>query len=462
MRNMLCLAAAGLSLGAIAAAAPQNPSASAPQGLEVQKAAKPSAPESPDPRTKAPTYARDVAPILYKHCTTCHRPGEIAPMSLLTYGEVRPYARDIRDKVADGVMPPWHADMPHGTFLNERGLTDAERATILRWVANGAPRGDLKDAPPAPAYPEGWSIGTPDAIFQMQEEYRIPAEGTIAYEYFYIPTNFTEPKWIQAIEIRPGNRAVVHHVLVNYRVRPDQQRVPTLRFNQELQKPGPEPTGSRPPNRPGNVPQRLIGTYAPGTNPQVFQPGTALRLEPGGVLELQMHYTANGEAATDRTKVGFVFSKDPSPREVRPTQFYNTTLLIPAGARDVAINGEVEFVQDATVWGVFPHTHVRGKKWEYVLQLPDGTKKTILSVPRYDFNWQTYYMFKEPLQIPKGSRIVSTAWYDNSETNKSNPDPSADVRWGDQTWEEMQYTGLLYSPTVPATPTPPAGGAKRP
>ena len=158
-----------------------------------------------------------------------------------------------------------------------------------------------------------------------------------------------------------------------------------------------------------------------------------------------MHYTASGQDETDRTKVGFIFAKEPSPREVRASQFFNTTLWLPAGAADVAVSSNVEFVQDATVWGLFPHTHVRGKKWEYVLQLPDGTKRVILSVPRYDFNWQTYYMFKEPLQVPKGAKIVSTAWYDNSAANKSNPDPTVDVKWGDQTWEEMQYTGLLFS-----------------
>jgi hypothetical protein len=143
-----------------------------------------------------------------------------------------------------------------------------------------------------------------------------------------------------------------------------------------------------------------------------------------------------------------IFSKDASPREVRASHFFNATLNLPAGAPDVSVNSEVEFVQDATIWGLFPHTHVRGKRWEYVLQLPDGTRRTILSVPRYDFNWQTYYMFTDPLQVPKGAKIVSTAWYDNSPANKSNPDPTVNVKWGDQTWEEMQYTGLLYSAGV--------------
>jgi hypothetical protein len=151
----------------------------------------------------SPTYTRDVAPILFKNCTGCHRPGEIGPMSLLTYDDVRPRAKAIRDEVSDATMPPWHADAPHGTFLNERGLTDAEKDTIVRWVANGSPQGDLRDMPPAPEYVDGWSIGKPDVILEMQEDYPVPASGTIEYEYFYIPTNFTEAKWVQAIEVRP-------------------------------------------------------------------------------------------------------------------------------------------------------------------------------------------------------------------------------------------------------------------
>ena len=214
------------------------------------------------------------------------------------------------------------------------------------------------------------------------------------------------------------------------------------------------------PQREDRTPSRILATYAPGTNPQVLRPGTAIRLEPGGVIELQMHYTANGKAATDRTRVGLQFSKDPSPREVRVTHFFNGTLALPAGAADTRVDADITFVSDAVVWGIFPHTHVRGKKWEYVLELPDGTKKPILSVPRYDFNWQTYYMFKDPLEIPKGSRLVSSAWYDNSAANKSNPDPKTDVKWGDQTWEEMQYTGLLFSPALPPATSQAPGGIR--
>ena len=404
-----------------------------------------------------PTYTKDVAPILYRNCTSCHRPGEIAPMSLLTYADVRPNAKDIRDQVSDGTMPPWHADAPKGTFLNERGLSADEKATLLKWVANGAPEGNPADLPPAPTYSDGWSIGKPDVVLEMEEPYIVPAEGTIEYEYFYIPTNFTEPKWIQAIELRPGNREVVHHALAFYRATPDMKREPVLRLNREQAAIPPRAKQGTRPQRRDQTPSRLLATYAPGTNPQVMRPGTAIRLEPGGVIELQMHYTANGKPATDRTKVGLVFAKDPSPREIRVSHFFNAKFVLPAGAAETRVDSDLTFLSDAVVWGLFPHTHVRGKKWEYVLELPDGTKKQVLSVPKYDFNWQTYYMFKEPLQVPKGARLLASAWYDNSAANKSNPDPKIDVTWGDQTWEEMQYTGILFSPAI-AGATPSSGG----
>ncbi len=404
------------------------------------------------PETGVPTFAKDVAPILYKTCTECHRPGQIAPMSLLTYEEVRPWAKSIRDEVNDGTMPPWHADAPHGSFLNERRLTAAEKDIIAKWANGGAPKGDDKDLPKVPTFTEGWTVGKPDVVFEMETPYELPAEGTIQYEYFYLPTNFTEPKWVKSIEVRPGNREVVHHVLVSYRAQPDLQRTPVLRQSPSARIPQERTPGIRQnPPRQGMGPQRLLATYAPGTDAQVAPPGTAFRLEPGGVIELQIHYTTKGEKATDRTKVGLVFATEPPSLEVRPGQFINGQFTLPAGADNVAVDADVEFLQDATVWGIFPHTHLRGKKWEYKMILPDGTTKSILSVPNYDFNWQTYYMFKEPLKVTKGTKIISTAWYDNSAGNKSNPDPKVDVKWGDQTWEEMQYTGVLFSPVAPAT-----------
>jgi hypothetical protein len=400
-----------------------------------------------------PTFARDVAPILFKNCVQCHRAGEIAPMSLVTYAEVRPWARAIRKAIADGVMPPWHADAPHGTFENERRLSASDKAIIARWVDAGALEGDPRDLPALPALVDGWRIGTPDAVFEMQEDYAVPASGTVEYEYFYIPTNFTETKWLQAIEVRPGNRAVVHHALAFYLAPAEGPRpAPVLKFIPEHVKLPPRTPGKRPPQH-RDLPGRVLTTYAPGTDPQVFRPGTALRLAPSGIIELQMHYTASGKAGTDRTKIGMIFAKEPPVHELRAAQFLNATLSIPPGAANHRIDTEVGFLQDVTLWGVFPHTHVRGKRWAYKIALPDGTVAPLLSIAKYDFNWQTYYMFKEPIRLPKGARILSSAWYDNSQRNPSNPNPKVEVRWGDQTWEEMQYTGFIYSvaPSAPAT-----------
>jgi hypothetical protein len=396
--------------------------------------------------TQPPTFSKDVAPIVFKNCVGCHRPGESAPMSLLTYAAARPWARAMSRRVTDGTMPPWHADAATGTFENERRLTTEERAVITAWADAGAPEGDPKDLPAAPTFAEGWSIGTPDAVFQMAEDFAVPAAGTIQYQYFTIQTNFTETKWLQAIEVRPGNRAFVHHVLVYYPAPASAENAPSQILSTGLGGGGARAGGAAGAGRGGvaNV-RRLIATYAPGTAPQVFRPGTAMRLAPGGVLTLQVHYTANGAAGTDRSKVGMIFAKERPTTEIEASQFINTLFTIPPGAADQRVDASVGFAQDATLWGIFPHTHVRGKRWSYTLALPDGTMKPLLSVPKYDFNWQTYYMFKEPLEIPKGARILSSAWYDNSAANRSNPDPTMAVRWGDQTWEEMQYTGLLFS-----------------
>ena len=400
------------------------------------------------PVANTPTFTKDVAPILFKQCVTCHRPGEIAPMSLMTYEQARPWAKSILKVISSGTMPPWHADAPVGTFHNERVLTDAERKTLMAWAAEGAPKGDENDLPPAPTFAEGWVLGKPDVVLEMLEDYPVPASGTVEYEYFYVPTNFTESKWVKSIEVRPGNRALVHHVLVYYRGRPEAARVQLARPNaKDMQTPDSRHAGQRPQRTDlKDMPQRLIATYAPGTNPQAAPEGTSFRLEAGGMLELQMHYTAIGKAGSDRTKVGITFAKEPPSREVRAQHFFNGTLKLPPGAADVAVTTDLEFVNNATVWGIFPHTHLRGKKWDYKLVLPGGETRAILSVPRYDFNWQTYYMFAQPLQVPKGAKIVSTAWYDNSPANKANPDPSKEVLWGDQTWEEMQYSGVLLSP----------------
>jgi hypothetical protein len=422
----------------------------------------------------APTFNKDVAPILYAECTSCHRPGEIAPMSLLTYKEARPWARAIAARVADGSMPPWHADPAYGQFANERRLTAAQKATIQSWVTAGAPEGQASDLPPVPTYPSGWRIGTPDAVLTMQEDYPIPATGTVPYQYFEVPTNFTEDRWIQGWELRPGNRAVVHHVIVY--TRPPQPGAPqarpadgaprplpifTLAEGMEIpagQTGGPPlPEDQRKPLGPNDRPRPRgtgpsIGGYVPGNSTRMFPAGTAMRLPAGSTLVFQMHYTTTGEATTDRSSMGLIFAKSAPRIALSSGALVNGSLHIPAGAANHRVDAEMTINRDVMLYSMVPHTHVRGKKWQYEVIYPDGRRETILSVPNYDFEWQHEYQFREPMRLPKGSKIHATAWYDNSPANKSNPDATKDVWWGDQTWEEMMFTGLTFSVVTPASP----------
>jgi hypothetical protein len=398
-----------------------------------------------------PTFSKEVAPILYKNCVSCHRPGEIAPMSLLTYEQARPWAKSIREKVLAGQMPPWHASEPRGIFQNDRRLTDAEKNTLVAWVDGGAPQGDAKDLPPTPQFAEGWEIGKPDLVLSMEKPYDVPASGTIAYQFVTIPTNFTEDKWVQAIELRPGNRSVVHHILAFVREPGKPAQTPAYMTVVPRM---PRPTAARDGSaqQQGQNPGTLIATTAPGTNALIFEPGSALKIPAGASILFQMHYTANGKAATDQSSIGLIFAKGTPQREIRTGSFYNPMLKLPAGAADQAIDSAIEFSEDTHITALFPHTHLRGKSWEYRLIYPDGQSHVVLSVPKYDFNWQTYYVFTTPLVAPKGSRLEATAHYDNSLNNKWNPDPKIDVRWGEQTWDEMQYSGITYYVDHPAGP----------
>ena len=410
-------------------------------------------------RSADPTFAEDVAPIVYRNCAVCHHPGGMGPFSVINYDTAAAHAGEIRDAVAARVMPPWHSTDPHGSFSNDRRLSDDDRNTILRWIDAGAKPGDLNKLPPKPEYAGGWAIGTPDLVVSMLEDYPIPASGTVDYQYFQMPVNIPEDKWVEAIEIMPSDREVVHHVLA-YAAAPlaapaanpapvtpgstPAPAPPLLIRNKDQSQPPSEPrrdTAHAQPKRMGS----LVGTYVPGTNVIRFPAGTAMRLRPGTVMTFQMHYTAHGHATHDRTAIGFRFAKEPPAEEIFASEFVNGQFTIPPGAKDVAVPAEIGFGRPVRVWGLMPHTHLRGTRWLYKLELPDSSSRVVLDVPHYDFNWQTYYMFAKPLEIPVGGKITSTAWYDNSPTNKHNPDPSTEVRWGAQTWEEMQYTGFMYS-----------------
>jgi mono/diheme cytochrome c family protein len=375
----------------------------------------------------AVTFAKDVAPIFYKNCAECHRPTMFAPMSLLTYEAARPYARSIKQKVVARQMPPWGADPAHGTFKNDPRLTQAEIDTITAWVDAGAPRGDDKDLPAVPAFVDGWTIGKPDAVFTMDEEFTIPASGTIPYKYFKVPTQLTEDKWIQAIEIKPGARAHVHHVIA---------------FTQ--------PAG-QPLNPGGALGPTNIGGVTPNKPGLVFEPGIARRLRGNQDIVLQIHYTTNGTEATDRTTVGIIYAKQPPTKLAAGGMALNGKFVIPANADNHEVTATQVIAKDTWLTSLTPHMHVRGKDMTYIAHYPDGTDETLLSVPKYDFNWQITYELAKPKLLPAGTKVEVIAHYDNSANNKFNPDPSKDVKWGDQTWEEMMigfWSTVVESPVA--------------
>jgi hypothetical protein len=374
------------------------------------------------------TFDKDVAPILYNHCVECHRQGEVAPMALVTYKDARPWARSIKEKVASRTMPPWLAAPEYGHFQNDRRLSEHEIETISTWVDQGALEGDSRDLPPAPKFVEGWSIGKPDAVIEMPNEVKVPSDGVIPYMYVTVPTNFGEDRWVQAAEIRAGNRSVVHHIIV---------------FVQDPPRSKPGQTGNQTESRGEAMGTKLCG-FAPGEQPKVYPPGTAKLIKAGSNLVFQLHYTTNGEAATDRSYVGLIFAKGPVQTPVQTGTATNATFVIPPGASSYEVKSTWTAKENVRIVDLMPHMHVRGKDFTYTAVYPDGTSRVILSVPRYDFNWQLLYRVKEPLLLPKGSRLDCVAHFDNSTGNRYNPDPSKEVRWGPQTWEEMMIGWFDY------------------
>ena len=420
-----------------------------------------------------PTFSKDVAPILFKNCTNCHRAGEIGPMPLTSYKDARPFARAIATRVQNGTMPPWHADDPtHHKFSNDRSLADADRDTLVKWASGGAPEGNPKDLPAMPKFADGWMMGQPDAVFTMQEAYPIPASGTLDYKFFEIPTNLTEDKWLQAFEIKPSDRAVVHHVIAYVRApapaggaapaanaaqangpRP----TPPFAFGQGMRRPAdaPKPAKEDADNdRPAKqAPGGWLAGYAPGYSLREYAPGTAIKIPKGAIITIQVHYTTNGKPTSDRTSIGVKYAKEAPKTELVVVPLQTANFVLKANTDDTRVDAEMTINTDVTLWSAIPHTHVRGKRWQVEATYPDGRTEMILNVPKYDFNWQTDYIYSSPLQLPKGTKLKTSAWYDNSTANKSNPDPTKDVYWGDQTWEEMQFTAFTFSINRPATQT---------
>ncbi|MBI3866232.1 MAG: redoxin domain-containing protein [Planctomycetia bacterium] len=360
------------------------------------------------------TYTKHIAPIVQKHCMECHRQGEIGPFALSSHEDVVNWSATIREVIEERRMPPWHTDAEPGKFLNDRRLADDEKKLLFDWMANGMPAGNPADLPEPPKFTEGWQIPKPDLVLAMPRPYTVQAKGTVEYQYFELNEKFDEDKWIVASEARPGNRAVVHHIILFY-----------------------VPPGFKRPIQEGSL-LHSLATFAPGLPSWQARPGMARKIPAGSKLFFQMHYTPNGTENVDLSRAGIVFA-DPAKveKQLRIDTAINFRLRIPPGADNAKFEASMRFGRDVRLISMLPHMHLRGKAFRIDAVDPEGKSQLMLNVPRFDFNWQNNYIFSESPMIREGTVLQCRAVYDNSENNPSNPDPKQSVGWGDQTWEEM-------------------------
>lgn len=389
------------------------------------------------------TYAKDIAPIIQEHCVGCHRPGEIGPFSLTSHEDVASWSSTIREVVQEQRMPPWHAESDVGRFVNDRRLTERQKKLLYDWIDNGMPAGNAADLPKSRQFVDGWQIPKPDLVLGMDEPYAVPAKGTVEYQYFHIKADFDEDKWIIASEARPGNRAVVHHIILfcvppSFEGRPEEA---SLEYS--------------------------LASFAPGVPAWQAPAGMARKIPKGSKLFIQVHYTPNGVATTDLSRIGVVFV-DPKKihKELLTDAVINPQLEIPPETDNVLVKANYTFPKDMQLVSLLPHMHLRGKAFRIESLDPAGERKLLLEVPKYDFNWQNNYVFVKPLLMRKGTKLLCSAWYDNTAKNPANPDPTQTVHWGDQTWEEMlvmQFESVLADQDLQRElpgDKPPAGGGK--
>jgi len=390
------------------------------------------------------TYSKDVASILERHCKQCHRPGEIGPMPLLTYSQARPWAKAIRQAVLTKKMPPWFADPKYGHFKNDTSLSQKEIDSVVSWVDRGAPEGNPSDLPKPVEFADGWNIGKPDLVLELPKAYQVPAKGTIDITYVTIPSDLTEDRWVQAAEVRPGNRSLVHHV--NVIVQRRDPKAPRVRPVGEFYA---APKVQGPIRVPRGQPSAefLVG-YVPGYQYKIWDPGQAKLIPAGADIVLQLHYSTNGTPGEDRTKIGLVFAKEPPKERVLSAVAKSWDFNIPAGAPNHEVRAKVKFATDVKLVSFHPHMHYRGKDIEYRAIYPSGETEILMRVPRWDFNWQMTYFLKEPKLLPGGTVIECIAHFDNSPNNRFNPDPNVNVTYGEQTWDEMMsgWVEVAFNP----------------
>ena len=393
----------------------------------------------------SPTFYRDILPILQTHCQSCHRPGEIAPMPLVTYDQTRPFARAIANATSKKSMPPWFADPAVGHFSNDPSLTGSEIATLAAWADANAPAGDPRDAPPPRQWTNGWLIPRPDKTLQMPKPVAIPAHGDVQYTYEIVPTHFTEDRWVQFSEIRPSSRENVHHAVVYIRP-PNSNWLNHAPLNQPFT--GADMTDEQDRNDTHFTTADILLVYAPGSSPDNWPDGAAKFIPAGSDLVFQMHYMAHGHATTDQTSIGLVFAKTRPAQRILTLQLTNDRFVIPPGVPDYRVEVHGSLPAAAVLLSFFPHMHLRGKRFEYNLLEPNQPPEPLLRV-NYDFYWQLSYRLAQPRTLKAGTILQAVAWYDNSKSNAHNPDPNAAVRWGDQTYDEMMVG--FFDVAVPAS-----------
>ena len=395
------------------------------------------------------TFYRDVLPILQGHCRACHRADGIAPMAFETYEQTRPYAGAIGVAADQRTMPPWFAEKGIGKFSNDPSLNDAEIATLVAWAEAKAPQGNAADAPATRLWAERWTIPEPDLTVAMAEGVKIPAGGEVDYTYEIVPTHFAEGRWVQASEILPGLPEHVHHAVAY--VRPPDSA--WLR-HAPVGKPFTAATLADPQDQRDAMwtTSDILLVYAPGSTPDDWPAGMAKFVPAGSDLVFQMHYTTNGKPGKDTTRIGLIFAKEPPAKRVLTLQLTNDHFLIPPGDPDYRVEVHGTLPNDALLLNFFPHMHLRGKKFEYNIVHADGSLETLLRV-RYHFHWQMSYRLAEPLALKAGTELQAVAWFDNSKDNPHNPDPTAAVRWGEQTYDEMMvgFFDVAVDPTFDKT-----------
>ena len=376
-----------------------------------------------------PTFTKDIAPIIWSRCASCHRPGEIGPFSLITYDDVRRHATQIADATARRLMPPWKPVPGKGDFLGARRLTDVELQSIQQWIANGAPEGDRSALAPIPGWGDGWQLGTPDLIVRMPEEFNVPADGADVFRTFVIPIPVAAARYVRAIEFHPGNPRVVHHANLG---------VDRTRSSRQLDLRDPEPGYAGSMERDARYPEGQLLGWTPGQAPHAVPAGTQWRLEPGSDLVVQLHLQPTGKRERVGVTVGFFFAADAPTRTPVGLRLGSETIDIPAGEREYVVADRYRLPVDVDVLAVQPHAHNLARRMEARAELPDGTTRWLIAIDDWDFRWQDVYRYAEPFVLPKGTTLSIRYTYDNSSGNPRNPHhPPGRVVWGQNTSDEM-------------------------